>query len=900
MTPGNYELWQQLSPYLDEMLDLPEEQREAWLAAFAERNPTHAASMRSLLEEHQALAAKGFLEEAPFELPLPAPHAGQQAGAYTLLSQIGQGGMGTVWLAERNDGRFKRQAAIKFLNIQLGGRCEERFRREGNVLGQLSHPNIAELLDAGINTDRQAFLILEYVDGDHIDKYCDEHSLGVEERIRLFLDVLAAVAHAHANLIVHRDIKSSNVLVGKQGKAKLLDFGIAKWIEEEGRSGDKSMLTREGEMALTPTTASPEQMKGEPVTVATDVYMLGNLLYLLLTKQMPIGAGPHSSASLVYSIVFTEPPLMSAAALRSDWQRTLRGDLDTIAAKALKKAPSERYASVSAMADDLRRYLKHQPIAARPDSASYRAAKFVRRNRALVAIGSLAVMAIFAGLIGTVTQARRANDERDFAWRQVARAEAISDLNSFVLSDAAPGGKPFTVTDLLGQAEQIVARQNGTESGSRVDLLVSIGRQYWSLDQDAKARRALEEAYKLSLGQAEPSPRASAACALASSLARAGEHPRAKALLAEGIGALPAGPQFILDRIFCLLRSSEVARSEGGSRAAIARIEEAREVMRQSPFQSDLLQLRVSMDLAEAYRVAGQHREASEAFARASSLLASLGRDNTQTAGTLYNNWALALSQLGVPLEAEKIFRRAIEISSDGNDERAVSAMLMVNYARVLRELNRSPEAEGFAERAYTKALAANQIVVVNQALLLRSTIYRERGKLELASEMLNEVEPRLQRALPGAHIAFASIASERALIAEAFDDLSKAHEFANQALTIAQASVRAGGQGADYIPVLLLRRSKLRLLDHRVAEAVEDATKGLSLLKQAASPDTFSSILGRAYLTTARALSAQGKAAEASAAIRTAVQHLEKALGPEHADTLAAKSLASLASTTQ
>ena len=897
MTPGGNQLWQEFSPYLDEVLDLPEEHREAWLVDFAGRNPSQAAGLRSLLEEHKTLSAKGFLEQKFFESPMQPPHAGQEAGAYTLLSQIGQGGMGTVWLAERNDGRFKRQAAIKFLTLQLGGRSEERFRREGNVLGQLSHPNIAELLDAGITKDRQAFLVLEYVDGDHIDKYCDQHLLGIEERIRLFLDVIAAVQHAHANLIVHRDIKSSNVLVTREGKAKLLDFGIAKWLEEEGRSTDTSMLTREGEMALTPLCASPEQMKGEAVTVATDVYLLGNLLYLLLTAQMAIGTGPHSSASLVYSIVYAEPPQMSDVAVHNDWRRMLRGDLDTIVAKALKKAPAERYASAAAMADDLRRYLNHQPIAARPDSFSYRAAKFVRRNRALVALGCLATIAIFAGLIGTATEARRANAERDFAWRQVARAEAINDLNSFVLSDAAPGGKPFTVNELLGQAEQIVARQNGTGNSTRVDLLVSIGRQYWSQDQDAKARRSLEEAYRLSLALTEASPRATAACALASSLARAGEHPRAKSLLAEAIGALPKGPQFALDRMFCLLRSSEVAREQGASGEAIARIEEAREVLRQSPFQSDLMQLRLSMELAEAYRVSGRQREASDSFALASGLLSSLGRDNTQTAGTLFNNWALALSQLGLPLEAEKIFRRAIQIGSDGNNDTTVSPMLMVNYARVLRELGRLPEAAGFAERAYEKALALNQQVVVNQTLILRGSIYRDQTNFAQAAAMLNEVEPRLRRALPEGHIAFASIASEQAMHAEAVGNIGRAREYANQALAIAQASVSAGRQGSDYIPTLLLRRSNIDLLEHRVAEAVEDATKGLALLKQAAAPNSFSSNLGRAHLSAARAWSAQGKTDEAGAAFRLAVQHLEKSLGSDHADTLAAKALVAASS---
>ena len=246
-----------------------------------------------------------------------------------------------------------------------------------------------------------------------------------------------------------------------------------------------------------------------------------------------------------------------------------------------------------------------------------------------------------------------------------------------------------------------------------------------------------------------------------------------------------------------------------------------------------------------------------------------------------------------MPLEAEKIFRRAIQISSDGDDDRAVSAMLLVNYARVLRELGKTTEAEGYAERAYKKALSANQEVVVNQTLILRGSIYRDQAKFGQASEMINEVEPRLRRVLPAGHVAFASIASERALNAEAVGSSSEALELSNQALAITQASVSAGGQGADYIPVLLLRRSRIQLLAHRIAEAVEDANKGLTLLKQAAAPGGYSSILGRAYLSAGRALSAHGKSSESQAAIRLAVQNLEKSLGPNHPETIAARALA-------
>src|SRR5215467_5521216 len=204
------EQWRALSPYLDKALEIPTEERAAWLDLLREENPSLATDLQTLLKEHDALGEEEFLKTGAAR-PSPAPLAGQTVGAYTLESPIGQGGMGTVWLARRSDGRFEGRAAVKFLNVGfLGGRAEERFKREGNILARLAHPNIAHLIDAGVSPNGQPYLVLEYVEGKNIDVYCSEHALDIEARIRLFLDVLAAVAHAHANLIVHRDIKPSN------------------------------------------------------------------------------------------------------------------------------------------------------------------------------------------------------------------------------------------------------------------------------------------------------------------------------------------------------------------------------------------------------------------------------------------------------------------------------------------------------------------------------------------------------------------------------------------------------------------------------------------------------------------------------------------------------------------
>lgn len=419
--------WREVSPYLDQVLSLPEDERAPWLESFRAERPDLANLLQDLLEEHRALAQKQFLEHSPVSDATESSLTGQKVGAYTLMSLIGKGGMGSVWLAERSDGRFDRNVAIKFLNFSVaatGG--VQRFKREGRILGQLTHPHIAELIDAGVTATGEPYLVLENVAGNHIDEYCDQHQLQVDTRIRLFLDVLSAVAHAHANLVVHRDLKPSNVLVRNDGEVKLLDFGIAKLLAEGADADKATQLTVEGSGPLTPQFASPEQITGGAVTTATDIYALGVLLYILLTGQHPAGNEPHSAAELVKAIVETEPPLASqtagSAASKPQAEkrgvtfeklsRQLRGDLDTILAKTLKKAPAERYGSVTALADDLQRYLNHEPISARPDTLAYRFRKFVYRNRVVVTLATVAFVAILAGSGAAIYQARIA--ERRF------------------------------------------------------------------------------------------------------------------------------------------------------------------------------------------------------------------------------------------------------------------------------------------------------------------------------------------------------------------------------------------------------------------------------------------------------------------------------------------------------
>ncbi|PWU06922.1 MAG: hypothetical protein C5B51_11270 [Terriglobia bacterium] len=808
---------------------------------------------------------------------------GRRCGPYRLGRLLGRGGMGAVYAAERVDGEFARNVAVKILPLGADGPAvRQRFLAERQILASLNHPGIAALLDAGHTSDGQPYLVMDHIDGMPIDVYAED--LDVRSKLRLFIRVCEAVSYAHQNLIVHRDIKPSNILVDQRGEPKLLDFGIAKLLQNEDAAGEPNLVTREGGGVMTPAYAAPEQVSGGPVTTATDVYALGVLLYVLLTGQHPAGAGPHSCAELLKAVVETEPQPLSRVVPHNKLPGMFRGDLDTIVAKALKKNPSERYLSASALAGDVRRYLNHEPIDARPDTFVYRAAKLVRRHRVSVALAAVAFFASVAGILGTLNQARTARMQRDFALRQLSRAEAINDLNSYVLSDASPSGKPFTVNDLLARAEGIIKRQYGAADRTRVDLLISIGRQYTVQDEYAKARVLLGEAYQLSRALPDASTRGRAACSLAQALSRTGDIPRAEALFQEGFKALPEEGGYALDRVFCLERGSEIATNSGNSRDAIARAEAARGMLQQLPIRSELAELNTLITLAGAYSGAGRLQRAVAAFEQAASQLVKLGRSDTQRSGTVFNNWGAALIRAGRPLEAETVLRRSIDISMASGTEEAVQAMPLVNYARALFELGELDQADDYAERGVAKARATGDQVPIREGLLLLAAIYRDKGDLDRAGKVVSEAASLFKRSLPPGHSLFAGLARQRALNAKAARDLPAALSFSNEAITILEKSINI--RGAYKLPAFLICRSEIELQLGRVDDAQTDAARALSIGKAGEQPETPSVNLGRAYFALGRALEAQGNHGEASAAYRSAAEHLRHALGSDHPDS--------------
>jgi serine/threonine protein kinase len=502
--------WLRVSRHLDDVLDLPPHERPASIAALRERDPDIATDVEAMLDQHRQLSDEGFLDTAPPK-PVDASLTGVTIGAYTLTAAIGHGGMGSVWMAFRSDGRFDSRVAVKLLNAALVGRGgEERFRREGTILGRLAHPHIARLIDAGVSNTGQPYLVLELVEGRHLDTYCDEERLSVDERIRLFLDVLSAVAHAHANLIVHRDLKPSNVLVTDAGQVKLLDFSIAKLIEDEEFL---SRLTRDGGAVLTPKYAAPEQVSGGPITTATDVYALGVLLYELLSGQHPLGGGPRHPVEFTRALADREALRVSAAvrtvssseafeqlAARRHTTpdrlaRMLGGDLETILSKALKKEPEERYRSVAEFADDLRRHIEHQPISARPDTIGYRTRKFARRHwQGLTA--TVAAVGLITTLTGFYTW--QLLEERNRARLQAEKASRITEMLTTVLTSAdpyrdTPAAEP-TVRNLLDAGAARVSAELGDQPELQAEMYQVIGRTYERVGAYDKALPLLEQA----------------------------------------------------------------------------------------------------------------------------------------------------------------------------------------------------------------------------------------------------------------------------------------------------------------------------------------------------------------------------------------------------------------------
>jgi serine/threonine protein kinase len=483
--------WQQLSALYEAAEPLDPVSLAAWLGRLRDQSHPQLQQLEQMLAARAQVQHNGFLGALP---PLPAPSEphtvewaeGSHIGPYRLLRHLGQGGMAEVWLARRDDGAFQRNVAIKLLFRHAGSSerdsFAQRFARERDILASLDHPNIAGLHDAGVTPAGQPWLALEYVEGETLTHWCDAQRLDIAARVRLFRQVLLAVQHAHANLVIHRDLKPGNILVTAQGEVRLLDFGIAKLMEPEGGALAETELTRLAGRPMTPQYAAPEQLLGQPLTTACDVYALGVVLYELLCGERPYELKLDSAAQLEQSILdveprgpsrrtFTESAVRSRSSSRIALHKTLSSDLDAIVLRALAKQPARRYGSAEAFRADLDRWLAGEPVEARVPSTAYRLSKFVQRHRLSVALGAGSVLSLIGVTAVAVVLGLQAREDS-------ARAGAARDfmLGLFKRADQEKArGADITARELLETGRKDVLTRLAAQPRLQVELLQGIG-----------------------------------------------------------------------------------------------------------------------------------------------------------------------------------------------------------------------------------------------------------------------------------------------------------------------------------------------------------------------------------------------------------------------------------------
>ena len=434
--------FQKIKEVFAEALEKPSKEREDFLREKCAGDAELLDEVKSLLEANdktEKFIDQNALENSSEFAASGKHYDGTQFGNYKIIREIGRGGMGAVFLAERSDGEFEQKVALKIIRQSFGGsELEKHFRRERQILASLNHPNIAKLLDGGVSANGELFLAMEYIEGELFLNYAEDHNLEINERLNLFLKICRAVSYAHQNLVVHRDIKPANILVGKDGEPKLLDFGLARVLSENFASD--AAQTETVFRAFTPSYASPEQIRGKNVSTVSDVYSLGVVFYELLTGDKPF----HFEGKNIEEIIKTateNAPSFPSRAVNSEIPQSaarisqLKGDLDNITLTALRKEPERRYKSVEAFAGDIERHLQGLPISARPNTVSYRASKFLRRNKIAVAATAFIITALISGLAIALWQASVARSQRD---RAEKRFSDVRQLSNALLNDIAP------------------------------------------------------------------------------------------------------------------------------------------------------------------------------------------------------------------------------------------------------------------------------------------------------------------------------------------------------------------------------------------------------------------------------------------------------------------------------
>lgn len=767
------------SALLLDALDGPPDARRAWLAATVTDDALRARVL-ALLDAHEAAEAGG-----PLDTPLLVRddrREGMRVGPWQLVELLGEGGMGTVWKAERADGAYDRSVALKLLRVDgATDALADRLRTERQILARLEHPNVARLYDGGVADDGRPYLVLERVDGQPITAYAEAHRLTVAERLRLFLQVCEAVAYAHRNLVVHRDLKPSNVFVADDGTVKLLDFGIAKLIEDER----DDLLTR-SQLALTPSYAAPEQIRRAAVTTATDVYALGVMLYELLGGQRPFTLTSLSATETERLICETDAPPPSTVA-PEERIPLVRGDLDTIVAKAMDKDPSRRYASVDALAADVQRHLDGVPVLARPATTGYRVRRFVRRHRVGVGAAGAVGAALVAGTMATAWQAKKARAEAEKATAANAflvdllgatnpdedgrdvRVATLLDRAARSL-DTAFAGTPETEASLrktlgwtyrglalyaeadtqLTRALALRTRLFGMHHPDVAEVQESLGRLYIERGEYAKADSIL--ALALATDRQRLGPNHTRTSNVLNELGQVaydtGEYAKAVAYWQEGYDIDAATkPESDASRLIGMANLSLALYDSGDEPAGTRMMEQQVALLRRYHPTDDLRLANSLANLGSFYYAAGEReraatlqREAVDRFRRA------LGNDHPSV-GFGLNNLGSTLGALGQTDESEQMLRESVRIygtafGANYADHPDIGYPL-VNLAKTLNVPGRRADAEAAARRAvqvFEHAFGANSPTVA-RALAPLGQVLVDDGRPE-------EAVPVLRRAL--------------------------------------------------------------------------------------------------------------------------------------------------------
>ncbi len=814
--------WRQVRRLFDAAVDLQGEARAELLERDCDGDASLLAEVEFLLRSHDA--AGTFIEEPLVRLaedrePAAAgnPEAGDEEaglrriGPYAVERALGEGGMGTVYEAVRADDEYRQRVAIKVLRRELDSEeLVRRFRSERQILADLDHPNVARLLDGGTSEDGRPYLVMEYVEGEPLDSYCDARELGVVERLELFRKVCSAVHFAHQALIVHRDLKPGNILVTGSGEPKLLDFGIAKLLRPEGLGGfpHTVVATRPGVTPMTPAYASPEQVRGAAITTASDVYSLGVVLYELLTGRRPHPSdlpeaiceqSPERPSTAVtwaapdrpVAVASASSPTVTVAARDPrKLRRALAGDLDNIVLMALRKEPQRRYASAAALSQDIERYLTDRPVLARPDTLTYRAGKFVRRHRWGVAVAATAFIALIGFVAALLVQ-------RQQILRQKNRAEEVTrvmvDLFDVSDPDRARGEK-VTAREILDQGARQIPERLRDRPALLAELLETIGRVYRKLGLFEEAAPLLEQAVakrRQVYGSEHPSL-AGSLLLQADLWVLTGDYEKAEARYREAVELMKSirdGDDPAIEQGLSGL--ARVSQHKGDYEAAERTRREALDMARR--LFGDAHQRTASNlnYLGALHRERGENDAAKEAYGKALAIYRGLfGNDHPEVAG-LINNLALVHHAEGEYELAEEQFRTALAIQRQLYEpSHSILANTGVNLARLLHDQGRYQEAEERCREvlAIHRRAFGEEHPRVAAALNLLGRIRRALGDLEGAEAHYRDALGIWTRTVGEEHPDVAVALANLALVVKARGEREEAEQLYRDALRISRA----------------------------------------------------------------------------------------------------------------